>query len=460
MFNGKSISEHNLSPKYFLVVILISITRFFIARKIYKGAIIMRNRPKNKSHRSAILTILLTFLTCIFLTRPSSAVTLQQITDFGTNPTNLQMYIYVPANVKTHPSILVVPHACHGTALSMANSDWSTQATQYGFIVIYPGNLSSKDSCWDVHSTASLTHNGSADPLGIVSMVKYVEQHYNGDSNRVYVAGHSSGGMMTNVLLGSYPDIFKAGAAFAGVAFGCFAAGPVDSYGWCSSCATGQITKTAAQWGDIVRAAYPGYTGPRPRIQLWHGTADNILNYTNFGEEIKEWTNVLGVSQTATTTETNTPQSTWTRTRYANSSGQVEVEAISEQGQPHNLVVRADLAIVFLGLDKATGIDDGKDASINFNRQNAEVKILRHEMSKSLSFEVSSFPGRVGLVLYDLNGQKIHTIAEQNAAKGTMQFSWDGRIHNRSLCPAGVYVLSVRVNGLVVGNYRFAFCAN
>ena len=55
-------------------------------------------------------------------------------------------------------------------------------------------------------------------------MVNYVEQHYErrrqpGLRDRRI----SSGGMMTNVLLGDYPDVFKAGAAFAGVPFACFA---------------------------------------------------------------------------------------------------------------------------------------------------------------------------------------------------------------------------------------------
>jgi poly(hydroxyalkanoate) depolymerase family esterase len=397
----------------------------------------------------------------LVLILPSSAGTFTQITTFSPNPTNLQMYVYVPTSVKARPPILVVPHACHGTAAGMQGngSPWNAQADSYGFIIIYPGNLSSKDSCWDVHSTASLTHDGNGDPTGIVSMVKYVEQHYNGDSNRVYAAGHSSGGMMTNVLLGSYPDVFKAGAAFAGVPFGCFAAGPVDSYGWCSSCATGQITKTAAQWGDLVRAAYPGFTGIRPKMQLWHGTADAILNYVNFGEEIKEWTNVLGVSQTPTTTEANTPQSTWTRTRYANSAGQVEVEAISETGQPHNLVIRADLAIVWLGLDKATGIDNRDGASINSNGQNAEVKILRHEKSKTLGFLVSPFSRRIGLDVYDLSGKKVHTIAQQFDAKAAREFSWDGR-NGSAYCPAGVYVLSVTVNGAVAESFCFTIGAN
>jgi poly(hydroxyalkanoate) depolymerase family esterase len=390
---------------------------------------------------------------------PSFAGTFTQITGFSPNPTNLQMYIYVPSNVKTHPPILVVPHACHGTATGMQSSAWSGQADQYGFIVIYPGNLSSKDSCWDVHSTASLTHDGNGDPTGIVSMVKYVEQHYNGDSNRVYAAGHSSGGMMTNVLLGSCPDVFKAGAAFAGVPFGCYA-GAVDSYGWSSSCATGKVTKTAAQWGDLVRAAYPGYTGPRPRMQLWHGTTDNILNYINFGEEIKQWTNVLSASETPISTEANMPQSPWTRTRYANSSGVVQVEAISELNQPHNLVVKADLAIVWLGLDKATGVDNGNGAFVCVTGQNVEVKILRHEFSKSLSFIVPSFPGIIGLDVYNLSGKKVHAIAEQFNAKEPHEFSWDGRINGRDFCPAGVYVLSVKVNGMVAGSSCFTIGAN
>ena len=28
-------------------------------------------------------------------------------------------------------------------------------------------------------------------------------------------------------------------------------------------------------------------------MQIWHGTPDTILYYPNFGEEVKEWTNVL-----------------------------------------------------------------------------------------------------------------------------------------------------------------------
>jgi poly(hydroxyalkanoate) depolymerase family esterase len=369
------------------------------------------------------------------------------------------MYVYKPASVKAHPPILVALHACHGRATDVVN-DFASYADQYGFLEICPGNFSSLDSCWDLHTTATLTHNGGGDALGIVSMVKYAVKTYNGDSNRVYCAGYSSGGMMTDVLCGSYPDVFKAGAAFAGVPFGCYA-GAVDKFMWSSSCATGKVTMTAAQWGDLVRAAYPTYTGPRPRMQLWHGTNDQTVNYVNFGEEIKQWTNVLGVSQTPTSTEANQPQSGMTRTRYANSAGVVEVEAISEAGKDHNSIIKPwNLAVTWLTLDKTTGINNGNGASIVINGQNAEVKILRHEMSGSFSFMVSSFPGRIGLDVYNLSGKKVHTIAEQFDAKTPHEFSWDGRQGGGGFCPAGVYVLSVKVNGLVASSCRFTFLEN
>ncbi|MES1205568.1 MAG: PHB depolymerase family esterase [Pseudomonadota bacterium] len=297
--------------------------------------------------------VLAAVLACFLAATPTAeAATIQTITDFGSNPSGIGMYLFTPTNVAAKPAILVGVHACHGKGTDVCTNGgaFAQQAEKYGFLLICPSAVSS-DGCWDVHSAAELMHNGGDDASGIISMVNYVVQNKNGDASRVYAAGHSSGGMMTNILLGSYPDVFKAGSAFAGVAFGCFASGSVDSLGWNSGCANGNVTKTGAQWGDLVRAAYPGFMGRRPRMQLWHGTTDAIVLFRNFAEEIKQWTNVHGVSEMPTTTENNIPRSTWIRTRYADSAGVVQVEAIQETGQPHNLVVDAAEAIKFFGLD-------------------------------------------------------------------------------------------------------------
>jgi acetylxylan esterase len=299
----------------------------------------------------ACLSILAAALTGAWLAvaTPASAASLTEVTSFGTNPSNLRMYLYVPDRLAARPGVLVAIHYCTGSGPAYySGTEFASLADRYGFIVIYPSATRS-GSCFDVSSPQALRHDGGSDPVGIVSMVRYVLQRNNADPNRVYVAGSSSGAMMTNVLLGDYPDVFKAGAAFAGVPFGCFAT--TDGSMWNSQCANGQIIRTPQQWGDAVRAAFPGYTGARPRMQLWHGTADDTLRYPNFGEEIKQWTNVLGVSQTPTVTDS--PQSGWTRTRYGGSGNQASVEAISILNGPHNILMSgmAARAITFFGLD-------------------------------------------------------------------------------------------------------------
>ena len=301
------------------------------------------------------LLLVITFVVANFSVGKALTSSLVQITNFGTNPSGLGMYVYIPTTVKAKPPILVVVHWCTGSAQAIfSGTQFASLADQYGFIVVYPSAVRS-GNCFDVSSTQALTRGGGSDPVGIMSMVTYASQQYNGDMNQVYVTGLSSGAMMTNVLLGDYPDVFKAGAAFAGVPFGCFATtagdptNPANQAGWNSTCSSGQMIKTAQEWGNLVRGAYPGYTGPYPRMQLWHGTEDTALAYPNFGEEIKQWTNVNGVSQTPNSTDF--PQSAWTRTRYTNNAGVVVVEAISEQGVTHSISYQEAEVLRFFGLD-------------------------------------------------------------------------------------------------------------
>ena len=128
---------------------------------------------------------------------PASAASLQQVTNFGPNPTGLQMFEYVPASVAARPAILVVVHFCTGSGPTMfSNTRYASLADQFGFVVIYPSATRS-GNCFDVSTPQALTRGGGSDPVGIVSMVQFAEQHSNGDPNRVFVTGLSSGAMMT-----------------------------------------------------------------------------------------------------------------------------------------------------------------------------------------------------------------------------------------------------------------------
>ncbi|MFI7437208.1 extracellular catalytic domain type 1 short-chain-length polyhydroxyalkanoate depolymerase [Micromonospora haikouensis] len=307
-------------------------------------------RSRMKLLGTALVAAAVAALAAVTVPAPASAAALTEVTNFGANPSNLRMYLYVPDRVAPRPGLLVAVHYCTGTGPAFFNgAQFDELANQYGYIVIYP-SVTRSSQCFDVSSPQALRRDGGSDPVGIKSMIDYVRARYPVDADRIFATGVSSGAMMTNVLLGLYPDVFAAGAAFAGVPFGCFAT--TNGSEWNSECANGQITRTAQQWGDLVRNAYPGYTGKRPRMQLWHGTNDETLRYPNFGEEVKQWTNVHGLSQTPTYTDT--PQSGYTRTRYGGSGTMAPVEAISMAGVSHNLPVDAAQAIRFFGLDSVT----------------------------------------------------------------------------------------------------------
>nr|BFE59753.1 hypothetical protein GCM10020063_042790 [Dactylosporangium thailandense] len=289
--------------------------------------------------------------------RPAYAATLTEVTNFGANPGGMRMHVYVPDARPAHPAIVVAMHGCGGSGPGFySGSEFASLADRYGYIVIYPTATQQAGfgNCFDTWSDAAKRRGGGSDPVSIVSMVTYAEQQYGGDPNRVYATGSSSGGMMTNEMLALYPDVFKAGAAFMGVPFTCFA-NAADYPPGTSRCTGGSMDRTPQQWGDAVRQAYPGYSGPRPRMQLWHGTSDTLVPYSLLQEEIEQWTNVFGLSQSPTSTDT--PQSGWNRRRYADSAGTVQVEAYSIQGAGHSLpsAGMAAYAVAFFGLTGTGG---------------------------------------------------------------------------------------------------------
>jgi len=292
-------------------------------------------------------------LTLTLLTPLATAQAPQKVNDFNLGPTNLGMYVYKPSNLKTPAPIVVAVHHCQGSATGYASeTKYQPLANSKGFLIIYP-NSKSGGGCFDVASTASLTHNGGGDSQTIANMVKYAVDKLGGDKDRVFVTGSSSGAMTTQLLAGAYPDVFKAASSYSGVPDGCFyvqgATATQDPPGWNNACANGQTTRTAQQWGDLTRGYYPGYNGTRPRMLIWHGTADNTLRYPNYQESLKQWSNVLGL--TSSKTVQNSPQSGYTATIYGDGDvNTAKLVGYSGQGVGHTVPVHESMDIAFFGI--------------------------------------------------------------------------------------------------------------
>jgi poly(hydroxyalkanoate) depolymerase family esterase len=319
--------------------------------------------------RAGFRALLVVACLCFSPSPVRAAAMLKQISNWtggvANLPSDVAMFIYVPDNVVSNPPVLTIIHSCDNDApgvFSQANG-LKSAADQYGFIIVVP--QSGNKRCWTTDSTQVWTRDKGGDSNAIKQMVVYALSAYKANPDRVYVTGCSSGGMMTELLLGLYPDIFKAGSSFAGMPAGCH--GPNDNSsnatGYNGTCAGGAITQyTPQQWGDLVRAMDPGYTGHRPRLQLFHGSADTIISYANMAESVSQYVNLQNLSTAPTKTNTGLTLGTHqaTEQQWNNACGYLVLDAfdsINGDHGPSDALFVPKYVVPFLGLDKTGPVD-------------------------------------------------------------------------------------------------------
>jgi poly(hydroxyalkanoate) depolymerase family esterase len=259
--------------------------------------------------------------------RASTSEGLSQVSSFGSNPGNLSMFEYVPSRLPgSNVPVVVALHGCTQSAGDYQKAGWNGLADEVGFIVIYP-QTTANNSCfawWD----SAQARRGVGQALSIKQMVDSVKAQY--PVGPVYVTGLSAGGAMTSVMLAAYPDVFSAGAIMSGIAYRC-ADTQSDTY----SCMFGSKSTTAAQWGDLVRGGAPTPSS-YPRVAVWEGSSDGTVVPANADEIVAQWTNVHGLAQSATATETVGKASHAT---YADAAGVAQVESWRVSGMSHGTAV-------------------------------------------------------------------------------------------------------------------------
>ncbi|XP_014551810.1 carbohydrate esterase family 1 protein [Bipolaris victoriae FI3] len=271
---------------------------------------------------------------------------LTRVNNWGSNPTNLQMNINVPAKLATKPAIILALHFCGGSGETYASTTkYNTLSEQKGFITIFP-STKKDNNCWEVNTAKGLSRDAGGDNQGLNQMIQYVIKTYSADPTKVFVTGASSGCMMTNVMMATYPDVISAATCYSGVAAGCVAGSPGASPSTADPrCANGQIIKTQAEWDAQVRAMYPSFNGKYPRFMTYHGTADSLVKYPNLGEQLKEWSGLLGVSFTKNVT--NTPRNGYTSMIYGDGT---KLVGVSAQNVGHWVTPDEDADMTWFGL--------------------------------------------------------------------------------------------------------------
>ncbi|QKW25582.1 PHB depolymerase family esterase [Streptomyces seoulensis] len=263
-----------------------------------------------------------------------AAGTLQQVTGFGSNPGNLAMYEYAPADLPAHAPLVVALHGCTQSASDYhSHSGWQKFADQWGFAVVYPQTSATNNSlsCFSWFD-ATKDARGKGEAASVVQMVDHAVAQYGSDRGRIFVTGLSAGGGMTADLLADYPDVFAGGAVDSGLPAQC-----ATTQAAASGCQYSGQNLTPKQWGDKVRGSYPGYTGQWPRVAIWQGSSDTTVAPVNGTELRDQWTDVWGIGQTPSATRTLTGNTT--ETTYDDSAGRPAVALFSVSGMAHGLAV-------------------------------------------------------------------------------------------------------------------------
>src|SRR4029450_3683520 len=88
--------------------------------------------------------------------------------------------------------------------------------------------------------------------------------------------------------------------------------------------------------GRRVKAALPSFTGPWPRISIWHGTSDGTVGPNNRTQLARQWSNVHGLRENPSITDTVDGQE---HAAWKSTEGDVVVETYAIRGMGHGVPV-------------------------------------------------------------------------------------------------------------------------
>ena len=131
--------------------------------------------------------------------------------------------LHIPSfyNDSTPFPLIIALHGGGGNSKSMmGKTGFNDLADEKGFIVVYPdgtGKLKNRLLTWNAGHCFGYALENNVDDVGFIrTLIEKLQNTYNIDSRRIFVTGHSNGGMMAYRLGSELSDIVAAIAPCAG----------------------------------------------------------------------------------------------------------------------------------------------------------------------------------------------------------------------------------------------------
>jgi feruloyl esterase len=274
-----------------------------------------------------------------FCVRGQTLDPLTKIENFGNNPGNLKMFIHTNSKKDTSKlPLVIVLHGCGQNAKDVSElTGWNKLADLNNFVVLYPQQklLNNPNLCFNWFYNHDIEKN-QGEGESIFQMISYAKKHYSVDSNRIYITGLSAGAAMSVVLTATHPELFKAGAIFAGGAYK-MATNPMDGI----KAMLGKKYIPKEKLVEEVKKQNPKFKGQYPALIVYQGLNDPIVNYKSASLLINQWT---GINKSDTIPD-KTERSFMgikdiTRTEYSDTMGRTTVIFYEVNDLGHRLMIK------------------------------------------------------------------------------------------------------------------------
>ena len=273
---------------------------------------------------------------------PASLATLESksqvtpLTDFGTNPGELSASYFMPQ--ESSRAIVVLLHGCTQLGEQLARDiGLLALAKKHGFSVLIPQQSNSNNitTCFNWFSPQD-SDKDQGETLSIKQMIETVRSKTDSPNIDAYIVGLSAGGAMSASLMMHYPDMFEAGAVVAGIPYPC-----ADGLIKAISC----MKNGPASQDELINAATAalGSDSQLPRLSVWTGDSDKVVNALNADGLASQWhallTTTNSVKGKLSHKETKSHQDKVTTEQWLNSDNQPVLEQVTIANLDHGFPV-------------------------------------------------------------------------------------------------------------------------
>ena len=240
---------------------------------------------KRTSH--FITAIFIGFINLVLSSSACGQAKLAQIKGFGSNPGELSMWFYQPAEAKGKLPLVVALHGCSQRSGNFAKeTGWLDLAVMHEFGLLVPEQEISNNPTFCFNWFNKEDQQGDNGELAsIIQMIDFALENGPFDPAQVYVYGVSAGGAMTMALMANHPSYFEAGACLGGVPYG-----SAEKMSDLVNTTTAVKERSQESWVSEIKSLNPEYRESYPKLIVMHGATDNTVNPGYARANVLAWT--------------------------------------------------------------------------------------------------------------------------------------------------------------------------